>query len=213
MLPIIVHLLPLLCLLYFGISSISNVRNRSDHILGALHWRWPSKWSTTLCNGTPKTNSLGVFPILSCTDEFIANSTIGSNSNQLEVGCSHNKHLNTYSNVQWVHSVYPSDWGQYADVSKILACRISHNADQKFNVKHWSQSCKTAIRTLNICTIASKNNLAHYAALNCPSPTKQGVKQIYFVNLSMQVKTALQSAKMGRLVMKSMDIHQTKRLE
>ena len=53
--------------------------------------------------------------------------------------------------------------------------------------------------------MASKNNLAHYEGLNCPSPTEQGVKQTYFVNLSIQVNTALQSATTGRLVTKSMD--------
>ena len=165
----------------------------------------PSKWSTTLHNGIPKTNLFGVFPILSWTAEFKANLTIGSNSNKLEVGYSHNKQLNTYSNIWWVHSVYLSNWGWYIDISKILVWRISHNADQKFDVKCRSWSCKTTFGTPNICTTASSNNLAHYMALNCPSPTKKGVKRIYFVNLSMQVKSTLQLATTRRLVTKSMD--------
>ena len=160
----------------------------------------PSKWSTTLHNGTLKTNSFGVFCIVSCTDEFIANSTIGSNSNQLEVGCWYNKYLNTYSNIWWVRSVYLSDWRWYADISKILVCRMSHNADQKFNVKHRSWSCKTAFRTPKICTMASKNNLVHYTALNYPSPTKQGVKWTYSMNFSIQVKTSLKLATTGRFI-------------
>ena len=135
---------------------------------------------------------------------FFFFSTIGSNSSQLEVGYSNSKYLNTYFNIQWVCSVYPSVWEWYADISKTLVCKVSHNADQKFDVKHGSKSCKTAFRALNICTMVSKNNLSHYAALNCPSPTKQGVKWIYFVNLSMQVKTALQSAITGRLINKPM---------
>ena len=40
---------------------------------------------------------------------------------------------------------------------------------------------------------------------NCPSPTKKGVKRKYFVGLSMQVKSALQSEMTVRLVTKTMD--------
>ena len=82
---------------------------------------------------------------------------------------------------------------------------MSHNANQKLDLKHGSQLYKTAFGTSNIYTMGSKNNLVYHVALNCPSHSKQGVKWTYFVNLSMQVKIALQSATTARLVMKSMD--------
>ena len=123
----------------------------------------------------------------------------------LEVGCSQNKHLNTYSKVQWVHSVYPSDWGWYADISKILVWQNIPQCWPEVCCEVWIMIVQNRLWNSKHMYNGIKEQSNKLCGAQLPLPMKQGVKQTYFLNFSMQVKTAFQSATTGRLVTKSID--------